>query len=316
MTLEERQQRLQELTKSLPGCRPHDSFRPLTVSQRFDRFTLLDYLDAYHPHYGRDHWYDLIQAGRILCKGKPLSPERIVRGGEQLSQWLPDCVEPEVSTEIRLIHEDEALLVLHKPAPLPMHPCGRFHLNTLSELLAPVFAPKKLHLIHRLDANTSGLVVFGFSKEAARVLHQQFENRRVKKFYLARVRGLPSQSEFRIEVRISETPCDAGARRPDPNGLPAETEFTLLKQFHDQTSLLEARPITGRTNQIRLHLWELGHPIVGDPVYLPDSEMGSTQTLNITDPPLCLQAFALELQHPETSESLRFEDTRASWASL
>lgn len=311
---ESRHARIFEVTHPLPGSEPLDQFRPLNVPERFDRFTLLDFLDGYHSHYGRAHWERLCTEGRILCKRVPLKADRIVRGGEQFEQLLPQTIEPDVNSDIRIHFEDESLVVVRKPAPLPMHPCGRFSRNTLISILERVYSPHKLFLIHRLDANTSGLVVFGRDKRAANRVQQQFERREVKKTYLARVHGSPRISEFVSETRISESPCEAGARFPDPNGLEAKTEFRLLEVFGDGTSLVEARPLTGRTNQIRLHLWDCGHAIVGDPVYLPKGEMGRMQTIAVGDPPLCLHAIRLEFTHPETGAWAVFEDDRPEWA--
>lgn len=314
--IESRHARIFEATHPLPGSVPRDSFRPLNVPERFDRLALLDFLDRFHPHYGREHWEALCAEGRILCKGIPVGGNRIVRGGEQFEQLLPRAVEPDVNADIRILHEDGALVVARKPAPLPMHPCGRFSRNTLSSILDRVYSPREPLLIHRLDANTSGLVVFGLERGPADLVRRQFERREVKKAYLARVHGRPPAEEFASDTRISESPCEAGARLPDPKGLEARTEFRLVADLGDGTALVEACPITGRTNQIRLHLWDLGHAIVGDPVYLSDGKMGRTQTLSVGDPPLCLHAIRIELTHPATGERVAFEDERPGWAAV
>lgn len=312
--LEARRARLITATTPLPGSVPRNHYRPLNVPGRFDRFTLLDFLDAFHPHYGREHWKALCEAGQIHCKQKPVSAERLIRAGERFDQLLIDCVEPAVNPAIELVSEDESLIVVRKPAPLPMHPCGRFARNSLSSILAEVYDPTVPILTHRLDANTSGLVLFGLNRDVAKQLHTQFEERRVKKRYLARIHGRPEKPSFQSETRISENPCEAGARLPDPNGLEAFTEFQLLESFPDGTSLVEARPITGRTNQIRLHLWDQGLPIVGDPVYLPDRRMGRTQTLSVEDPPMCLHAVSIQFMHPSSGEMIFFEDRPPDWA--
>jgi UPF0176 protein len=314
--IESRHARIFEVTHPLPGSLPRDSFRPLNVPERFDRLTLLDFLDAFHPHYGREYWGMLCAEGRILCKRIPVRADRVVRGGEQFEQLLLQTVEPDVNADIRILYEDESIVVVRKPAPLPMHPCGRFNRNTLSSILDQVYSPRKPLLIHRLDANTSGLVVLGLERSPADLVRQQFERREVKKVYLARVHGRPESEAFASDTRISESPCEAGARLPDPKGLEARTEFRLVADLGDETALVEARPITGRTNQIRLHLWDLGHAIVGDPVYLSDGKMGRTQTLSVGDPPLCLHAIRIELTHPATGERVAFEDERPGWSVI
>ena len=312
--LESRQRRIAEVTQPLPGSLPHDHWRPLNVPQRFDRFTLLDFLDGRHPHHGRDYWEKLCEEGRIIYQEQPAKASKIVRGGERYSHCLPAVIEPEVNVAIRILYEDDAFILVHKPAPLPMHPCGRFNRNSLLSILNQVYEPVKLLPIHRLDANTSGLVLFSPDKSMAAILHQQFAKRQITKIYLARVHGHPPLIEFLSETRIGKSPCEAGARLPDPQGQEARTEFRVLHLFEDGTSLIEARPITGRTNQIRLHLWDLGFPILGDPIYLPNQKMGRTQTLSMSDPPLRLHALRLEFRHPQSEEKLTYETEIPEWA--
>ncbi|MGZ4963738.1 MAG: pseudouridine synthase, partial [Limisphaerales bacterium] len=100
------------------------------------------------------------------------------------------------------------------------------------------------------------------------------------------------------------------------NGCAARTEFKVLKRDADGTTLLEVIPLTGRTNQIRIHLWELGFPICGDPVYLPGKQLGTTQTLAVTDIPLCLHAWKLEFTHPLTKEPMALVAPEPEWNAV
>ena len=147
---------------------------------------------------------------------------------------------------------------------------------------------------------------------AARV-QPQFEKTEVRKQYVARVQGRPTESTFRCEVAISAQPMQHGARKADPNGLPAVTEFEVLRELPDGTTLVLARPITGRTNQIRLHAAYLGWPIVGDPLYQRNG-IGDRQTLCVEDDPLCLHAWRIELRHPEDNRPVEFEAPLPRWA--
>ena len=109
-------------------------------------------------------------------------------------------------------------------------------------------------------------------------------------------------------------PGAGGARLPDEYGAPASTRFRLQSVLDDGTSLLEVEPLTGRTNQIRAHLWKLALPIVGDPIYLPDGQLGNAQTLSVADPPLCLHAAEIEFMHPLRGERVIYATAAPAWA--
>ncbi len=314
VTIRARHQRIRELTSPLPGSVPYDNERPLNVPRRFDGFTLLDFLDSFHPHVGRAIWRHKCDLGQVVYQGAPVGFDKQVRAGERYVHLLPDTVEPEVRADIEILYEDEALVVVNKPAPLPMHASGRFNRNTLSYILNEAYRPQKLRHAHRLDANTSGVVVLSRKKSIAALLQRQFKEREVVKTYVARVHGSPASGEFFRDTRIGEAASKMGIRLPDANGQEARTEFRVLEHFGDGTTLIEARPITGRTNQIRLHLWDAGLPVCGDPSYLPNKEIGHTQTLQPNDPPLCLHSLSISLRHPTSNVAISFTTPRPSWA--
>ncbi|QDT00521.1 sulfurtransferase [Adhaeretor mobilis] len=323
-TIEQRQMQLAEFAKVLPGSVPYDHIRPLNIPKRFDQATLLDTLDGLHPHMGRDQWKDFCERGFITFEDHekrehPVDPQRIVRAGQRYNRHVPAMVEPAVNADIRILHEDDAIVVLSKPAPLPMHSGGRFHRNTVNFFLDEVYAPQKLRFVHRLDANTTGVVVCARTKAIARNLQVQFEAGTVEKSYLVRAQGHIAEDQFTSTTSIGRDTVQAGLRLPDPDGQHARTEFKVLERCDDGTgnltTLLEAKPITGRTNQIRIHLWELGHPVCGDPGYLPDKKLGRTQTLGVGEPPLCLHAVRLSFVHPETGEPFLAEASMPGWSN-
>ena len=242
-----------------------------------------------------------------------------MRAGERYEHHFPNTVEPSVNADIRILHEDEDLVVVQKPAPLPMHPCGRFNRNSLASILDEVYAPQKMRLAHRLDANTSGVVVFSRHKQAATFVQPQFSAGTVRKRYLCRVQGHVPHSigdEFESRERISTELMPAGSRKTGAEGQECHTEFTLLAQYEDGTSLLEARPITGRTNQIRIHIWDLGFPVVGDPMYLPERKIAPRQTLSPDEPALRLHAYQVCVKHPATKRETSFTAPPPKWALL
>ncbi|HEY8901717.1 MAG TPA: pseudouridine synthase [Chthoniobacterales bacterium] len=314
--LASRQEAIRDATMPLPGSAPGEHRRPVHVPASCDRLPLLDMLTTLFGHISREEWQRICETGAWRdTADRPVSADHIVRAGERYVRCTPGVVEPDVSADIRILHEDEAILVVDKPAPLPMHPGGRFDRNTLQSILATVYAPQNPRSAHRLDANTTGLVVFGRTRHFTRLLQHQFEHGSVEKTYLVRVQGRPADEAFACALPISAGPGDLGARTVDEsNGLPARTEFRVREHFPDGTTLLEARPLTGRTNQIRIHLWQLGLPVCGDPTYLRGHQLGDTQTLPLGAPPLELHAWRLAFAHPLTAERIAFEATPPAWA--
>jgi UPF0176 protein len=313
--LERRNAALQKAMTPLPGSLPYSNIRPISVPLRFDGFEVLDFLDAMRTHLSRDQWRQACIDGRLICHGKPVYPGRIVRAGERILSTMAAACEPDVAAGIKILFEDDSIVVAHKPAPLPMHPCGRFNRNTLTAILNEVYQPLHLRPAHRLDADTSGVVVFSKTREVARVVQPQFEAGRVKKTYIAQVIGHPDRDAFECHWPISREPGESGARVPTEDGAPASTRFELIRRFEDGTALLRVFPLTGRTNQIRAHLWKLDLPICGDPIYLRGGKLGAAQALSITDPPLCLHAAEIEFEHPRTRASVRFQSSPPAWTN-
>ncbi|QDU28435.1 Ribosomal large subunit pseudouridine synthase A [Anatilimnocola aggregata] len=315
-TLAKRREQLLAATTPLPGSEPYDNQRPLVVPSACDGLSLLDFLCTILKHVPREEWAAIIAAGRVRTRlEEPVTSEHIVRAGERYLHLIPATREPDVNPHIEIIHEDEAIVVLNKPAPLPLHPSGRFNRNTLQSILHTVYTPQVPRPAHRLDANTSGIVVFARTRHFAGLLQPQFERGEVEKVYLARVQGHPPEDNFRCNLPISDSAGELGSRTIDAAGLAADTEFRVLERFADGTSLLEARPITGRTNQIRVHLWQLGWPICGEQTYLPGGKLGDTQTHAMTDPPLCLHSSRLSFVHPLSRQRLEFTAPAPTWTS-
>ena len=303
-------------TSPLPGAEPCVNRRPINVPAAFDGAKLIDLLCGIFAQTPRDEWLERCALGRFEdADGRPMNASSIVRAGARCFCLQAAKAEPAVDAGIRVVYEDEALIVIDKPAPLPMHACGRFNRNTLQFILNAVYAPQKPRSAHRLDANTAGLVAFGRTRHFAALLQPQFENGMVKKTYLVEVRGHPATDAFACEEPLGNAPIGPGARCVDEeNGRPARTDFTVLQRHDDGTALLEARPLTGRTNQIRVHLWRLGLPVVGDPAYLPDAQLGETMTLAVSALPMRLHAWRLELHHPITNAPVSFEAEKPAWA--
>lgn len=315
-SIAEREEAIRQITTPLPGSQPYENYRPVNIPAAYDGATLLDALSGIFTHVPRDQWQQRLDSGVIVTtQHHAVPPTQAVRSGDRYLHRYPSASEPDVNVAITILYEDEAIVVLDKPAPLPLHPCGRFNRNTLQSILNEVYAPQKLRPAHRLDANTTGVVVFARTRHFAGKLQPQFTRGEVEKVYLARVQGHPSSEAFVCEEPISNVPGDLGSRDVDETGLAARTEFQVLEVFDNGTALVEARPITGRTNQIRVHLWSLGLPILGDQAYLPAQKLGVTQTHEVEDAPLCLHAHNVTFTHPLTGERTTFKAPPPSWAT-
>lgn len=207
---------------------------------------------------------------------------------------------PHFNLEDSLLWQDEALLVVDKPAGLATLPEGWDpHAPHLKGLLEARFGP--LWIVHRLDKETSGVLLLARSAEAHRALNGQFERREVNKVYHALVSGDPPWQEHAATMPLR---VNVGRRRRtavDPQrGKPAETLLHVLERFAGSV-LIQAEPCTGRTHQIRAHLWALGHPILGDRLYtLPATPVVPTLSLER----LGLHACSLSCFHPLSNEPL------------
>jgi RluA family pseudouridine synthase len=313
--IDARHEQIQRVSSPLPGSVPYVNRRPIHVSAKHHGFPAIEFLNEVTTRLSREEWFEVFKNEQIEIAGRPISPDQRVQAGQRLIHIMPATVEPDVNAAIRILFEDEYLVVVDKPAPLPIHPSGRFNRNTLSYIMNQVYRPQKLRPAHRLDANTTGVVILSKTRRMAGQLQPQFELNEVKKTYLARVVGIPPSSEFESTAAIADETSASGARVTTVNGLAARTVFRINNKLPDGTALLEARPHTGRTNQIRVHLWDLGIPVCGDPLFLPDKQLGSQQTLSPSDQPLCLHAQRIEIHHPVKQCQMVFESPIPQWGS-
>ena len=198
---------------------------------------------------------------------------------------------------MEIIYKDEQILVIDKPAGIPVLPDGwEQDAPYLVKMLEEEHG--KLWVVHRLDKGTSGVMVFARDAESHRALNIQFENHEAMKTYHAIVEGNPKWDEkvtkFPLRVNVGKKHRTAV---DDKNGKPAETHFRVIKRYQDM-ALIEAKPMTGRTHQIRVHAYALGHPLLGDVLY------SAQETWLITRP--ALHAQTLSLIHPMTNERMKF----------
>lgn len=190
-----------------------------------------------------------------------------------------------------IIHRDDRLLVLEKPSGLLAVPGRGPDLQDCLAARVRRVVPTAL-VVHRLDRDTSGLMLMAVDADAQRDLSRQFEARTVRKAYRCIVRGEPAADEGFVDLPIGRDPLRPPRYRIDEvAGRPSQTRWRVLDRLGDRTRL-EVEPITGRSHQIRLHLATVGHPILGDPLYADDTTLASA-------PRLCLHATFLAVSHPD-----------------
>ncbi len=191
---------------------------------------------------------------------------------------LPETLEPTIQPEpipLQIVYEDEHLLAVDKPAGMVVHPAAGHSSGTLVNALlaycpqvADVGGVDRAGIVHRLDKDTSGLLLVAKDPEAHAALQRQFKRRQVRKTYLALVEGRVAPKEGIVEAPVGR---DRRARKRmavTRTGRPAVTQYRVVEYFHDHT-LLQVRPHTGRTHQVRVHLAWIGYPVVGDRIYGP-----------------------------------------------
>jgi 23S rRNA pseudouridine1911/1915/1917 synthase len=201
--------------------------------------------------------------------GRRARPSSPVRAGEVIQLRRPPPIEPDVPRRFEILYQDDSVMCIDKPAGLPMHTTAKFWRNTLTSLLRERYPNEQMEIAHRIDRETSGVLLIARDRGAASRLTQAFARRDVDKTYLALVKGSPPDAG-RIDVSLGllDTPSHVmmGPVPIEAGGLPAVTRFRVLRRFAGH-ALCEARPETGRQHQIRAHFAHLGHPILGDKLY-------------------------------------------------
>jgi 23S rRNA pseudouridine1911/1915/1917 synthase len=263
----------------------------------------------------------LIEAQFIRLNDRPIKPSTHVRTGDRITGVLPEptplSLEPE-ALPLSILYEDSSIIVIDKPAGMVVHPAAGNPAGTLVNALiyhckdlAGINGVLRPGIVHRLDKDTSGVIVVAKNDGAYRHLTKQFKNRIVEKVYLAVAYGTLGKEEGSIDSDIGRHPSERKRMSTrTKRGRPALTQWRVLERFKGVT-LLELFPKTGRTHQIRVHLASIGHPILGDPLYGRKRRLGG-----IEDPSIrkdlermnrqALHAHRLGFIHPQTGERVEF----------
>ena len=238
----------------------------------------------------RSLWQKYIKAGYVSVNNKVVTtPKFEVDETDEIALNLPEKEQPDV--DLPILYEDDDVIVVNKPSGLLTHAKGGLSDEpTVAEIIRPKtsFATDtdRPGIVHRLDRDTSGLLIIAKNPESAAHLQRQFAERTAKKTYIAITDGKPKLNAAKIDLPIGRNPSAPSTFRIDPNGKPAQTTYHVLAE-NDAQSLVELKPTTGRTHQLRVHLAHLNAPILGDRVYGKSSDcrmMLHAQKLEITLP--------------------------------
>ena len=296
--------------------------RRFVVEDVYGGFRLDHYLKRKIPRLSRTKLQQIIRTQLEGPGGRAMKPHSPVAVGDELVIRRPAQPEPPCPRTFGILYDDDHLMIVDKPAGLPMHASAKFYFNTLTRILSERFPNDELQICHRIDRETSGIIVVARGKQVASTLKRAFEKKLVQKKYLAIVHGCPDFGDD--GTRVVDRPLGL-VEDPDAlisirmevrdDALPAQTHLELVQTRGDY-ALVACSPITGRQHQIRAHLAAIGHPIVGDKLYghgdeafaaYCDGGMSDELLERFILPRHALHAASIRLDHPATGAALHIE---------
>lgn len=294
------------LTPPTPGVRLVE-VAPEFAGQRIDNF-LITYLKGVP----KTLIYRILRKGEVRVNKGRIKPEYKLQAGDVVRVppvRVPERDEPVPVAqgllqrlEAAIVHEDKGLIVLNKPAGIAVHGGSGLSFGVIEAFRQLRPDAKELELVHRLDRDTSGLLMIAKKRSMLRHLHEQLRGDGVDKRYMALVRGNWPTAQKQVRAPLLKSNLRSGERMVEVNeeGKEALTLFKVLRRFGDFATLVEARPITGRTHQIRVHALHAGHCIAGDPKY--GDEDFSREIRDLGGKRLFLHAYALNVPLPDGGE--------------
>ncbi len=278
--------------------------------ERLDRF-----LAESLPQFSREFLKSLILKNQVVVAGqRPNKPAFRLLEGQEIHLEIPPPQPLNLEAEtipLEIVYEDSDMLVVNKPSGMLTHPSGKSQTGTLVNALlchckgqlSGINGVERPGIVHRLDRETSGLLMVAKTDRAHQALQQQLQHRTAKRQYRAIVQGMMDQTSGTISAPIGRNPKHRDKMMIDAKGRPAVTHWEVLESLGHKFTILKLSLETGRTHQIRVHLASIGHPIFGDPLY----GTGLEQQIRFHSQGQILQAFALTFQHPISGETLSFE---------
>lgn len=254
------------------------------------------YVAQFWPEHSRSVWQKYIEAGYVQVNGEvKTSPKLMLDEDDEVTTHIPEKTDYSERT-LPVLYEDNNVIVINKPAGVLTHSKGALSDEfTVADFIATKInfpeVTNRTGVVHRLDRDTSGVIICAKNPETQGMLQKQFQDRKAKKTYIAVVSGRPKLHEGTIDLPIERNPKKPSTHRIGPNGKPAQTDFRIIAS-NKQYSVIELKPFTGRTHQLRVHLAYLETPIVGDVLY--GGAKSSTGRM-------CLHASELEITIPTST---------------
>ena len=264
-------------------------------------------LTSLEPEITRSQLKNLINDGHVTVNGQPVKPKYKVQAGDKISLVKPEPQSLELTPEnipLDIVYEDDDMIVVNKPQGMVVHPAPGHPDHTLVNALlyhsplSTINGTFRPGIVHRIDKDTSGLLMVAKNDLAHQSLAEQLRNKTNKREYLALVYGQIKEDEGTIDAPLGRNPQDRKKQAVVKDGRHAVTHFKVVKRY-DNFTLVKCILETGRTHQIRVHMKYIGHPLVGDPLYGPRKVIGKDGQF--------LHAALLGFKHPRTGEEMVFE---------
>lgn len=275
-----------------------------------DNIRLDTYISANDNDLSRERVKKLMDDGNILVNGTVKKNSYKVKSGDVIEIDMPELKDTKIEAQdipIEVVYEDDDIIVVNKPKGIVVHPANGNHdgtlvnaiMNICKSSLSGIGGEIRPGIVHRLDKDTSGLLIVAKNDKAHISMSQQIKDRKVNKRYIALVRGIIGEDEATINMPIARSKKDRKKMAVDKDGREAITHFKVIKRY-DKYTLLDIKIDTGRTHQIRVHMSEIGHPVIGDEVYSNGkNEFGVKGQM--------LHARSLDFVHPITGKKMHLE---------
>ena len=287
------------------------NIKKIKVNDEFEGKRIDAYISSVDTQLSRTMIQKLIQEKNIKVNGRIVKASYKVVSGDEIEMEIPEPKEINLKPQnipLDVIYEDNDIIVINKPKGMVVHPANGNPDGTVvnavmalcKDSLSGIGGEVRPGIVHRLDKNTSGIMIIAKNDKAHINLSEQLKNHEVKKTYIALVRGIINENEATINMPISRSKNDRKKMAVNRDGKNAITHFKVLGRYKNKYTLLKVNIETGRTHQIRVHLSHIGHPVIGDDVYSNGkNEWGISGQ--------CLHAWKIEFKHPITKKKMELE---------